>query len=215
MVSKRTPFARKFVAPLRYTTQFSLDVAAGGVPDVRNICLTGLYDPEPTSGIKHQPMGFDEIMGTGVSNGLYDHYNVIGVKWKLTAINITNNAAHTCYIGTLVSDDTKTTYIQGMNIEGISENPEIRTAVVTPRDATRNIRTLSGRINPNKFLGKSKGILNDDRLKGSQGANPTENVWLNVFVAPFAKGTDTTQMEFLLEMEYLTVFTEPRTIAQS
>lgn len=203
----RTPLPRKFCTKMRYSQAFTLSPGVTGIVGYNTFRLNSVYDPDYT-GSGHQAMGFDQIMP------LYDHCNVIGVKWKITGASSADAAAIN-RLGYIISDSPPGTYIAGHTWEALSENPEVRMINVGAKSGGNAIGTLYGKLNPNKFLGKTKGILNDDRLYHTIGSNPLETVYLGVFAAPMVTTQDTDSVFCTIELEYTVVFTEPRLLEQS
>lgn len=64
-----------------------------------------------------------------------------------------------------------------------------------------------------KFFG-TKNIVGKDLYRGSTSASPTEEAYFQIWVASIAGG-DPTTMNFLLEIEYIAVLTEPKFVDQS
>lgn len=206
----RAPLPRKFTTKLKYVGNDTMNVGATGIPAAHVFRINSIYDPDFTTA-GHQPMGFDQIAP------LYDHWTVIGCKWKATfssnETGTTTDRANVC--GYMISDADKTSYINGSDVNELMENPEVRSTVVANATGGASTKSISGKINPNKFLGRAGAPLNDDQLKGTISTNPAEQAYVNFFVAPMVSGNDTVSVQCLFELEYIVVFHEPKQLSQS
>lgn len=196
------PLGRKFVTKLRYYTGgFDINPGVVGTPDSTVFSTNGMYDTD-ISGVGHQPTGFDQIMA------MYDHYTVIGCKATLEAWN--SDADYPQTVAIFLKDDS----VKLLDIRPLVENGNCEYRLLSPSGSgSKNYAKLSMNINPNRFLGRSNPLSEDD-LRGSAGSNPVEQAYLHVFVEPLGS-VDTSAVNCVLTLEFTAVFTEPKTLAIS
>lgn len=207
-LSARSPFARTYRCPMRYSDLFTLDPNVGGAGTAVIFSLNGLYDPNITLA-GHQPMGFDTL------TTLYDHSQVIGVKWKITFSQTGNAFSDSAFVGTMVSDSNNLTYLQTDGWAKLSENPEVTTRMMGTRDGNRAVTTLYGKSNPNKFLGIRSGIVGNSRVINTSASNPSEQVYLGIFAAGADAVQNPSAIRVSVELVYETIWTEPKQLGQS
>jgi len=155
-------------------------------------CCNGLYDPN-TTGAGQQPLYFDQLMA------IYDHYCVTGSKLKLTATShptTTTPQQVSVYIG----DDASVVSTQPLTL-------------MEQSSASATVSMLNG--NTPKVLYKTWSVYNSfckdplakDSLKGTSGANPTEQSTYIVSVNDVS-GVGTTTTYFTAEIEFRATFFE-------
>lgn len=195
------PLAVKLKANMVYSDTMTLNPGLAGAAAGYNFSCNGLYDPNIT-GIGHQPRGFDQLML------LYDHYVVIASKITITAAN--SDTGNSNMFAVLVRDSP--TLMVDPN--DIMENRFVRYSVLSSEGSGDNTKSITLRVNPNKFLGRSKPLA-DDQLKGNDSANPVEQCYFQVYAYPTPAGTDTTSVYCQVRIEYTAIFIEPKQPAQS
>ncbi len=198
-------FAKSKLVRFRYVDQISINAPSGGIAR-HTFSANGLYDPNITT-TGHQPSNFDVWCGT---NGFYDHYTVLGSKIIVSPVaGATSSVTPTAYMGILKSDTGSRS--AGMQVNEILEQKLFkfsRVQIGTPTGYMRN--SVSATYSASKFFGKPKSaILGDDTLKGDQANNPPDGCFYEVVCAS-VNGNDPTLHEFLVEIEFVAIMSEPR-----
>lgn len=194
------PLAIKQRARLVYADQINLNPGAVGLPATHVFSCNGLYDPDQT-GVGHQPRGWDELIS------LYDHAVVIGAKMQLSFANA--DATNSNMLAVLVKDNNIALTDQ---IE-IMENRYVRWATMGQEDGNSTGK-LTIKLNPNKFLGRSKP-LSDPDLKNSITSNPAEGCFFHISAMPTPAAIDTGAVYIQVRIIYDCVFIEPKQPGQS
>lgn len=199
-------FPAKQVRTLTYGTQFTLNSGVS-LGSAHIFSANGLFDPDIT-GSGHQPLGFDQMML------LYNHYTVTAARMKLTMVHIGSAGGTPSLCGIVVSANAG--FTSADTVEEFLEHPQRSnyklSGSVTGDPATNQMNL---QLDVAKFFGKSKSsIVNDDLYRGGTGLNPTEQVYFQVLVNSI-NSSDAGIVSFICSIEYDTVFTEPKTLAQS
>lgn len=197
---KSLPLGKSFKFQTRYVdSKVALDPGPSG-QQTYVFSLNGLYDPDIT-GTGHQPIGFDQIMP------LYDHYHVIGAKYKVTFANTdtTKQALVACQI-----KDTNTT---SQNFDEIVENGRTKYATLGVEASGQSTRTISGGVNLSKFFGRK--VLQGSKYGGTIAGNPADGCFLHLHVGPSAHLEDNFPVLMCVQIDYIAILTEPKQLVQS
>lgn len=196
------PIGQKFKRTLRYYSKgLSLNPGAAGVLATYVISANGLYDPDIT-GVGHQPMGFDQLMA------FYNHYTVIGSRLKATFLN--NDATNDCIVGVYTASDSSLTTVA---IGTLIEQGDITYTYCNNATIGGNNSTIIRSVGIGKYMGRSN-ILSEDDFRGDVSNNPAEQVYFHCVAAPTGTA-DMSALTLNIEIEYITIFTEPRELAAS
>lgn len=195
------PLSNRLKTTMIYHDSFTLDVGAAGTPAIYQFTANGLYDPNIT-GVGHQPRGFDQL------TPLYDHYVVIGCKLTVTAQNTDTGNAN--ILAMLVKDNTTAL----LSDNDILENRYVKYTTLAPEGSGPNTKSMTIKVNPNKFLGRSKPLA-DSELKGSSSANPFEQCFIQLYAIPMPGAFDTNRLYCRVRIEYTALWIEPKQPAQS
>ncbi len=205
-IQKGPIFSPRQRTVLRYCEYVSVNPAAGVVADYI-FCANGLYDPN-YSGTGHQPLGFDQWMT------FYDHYHVVGSKMKVTVIPSDTTAANAALFGGIVVRDSNSS-LTGADSTLMLEQMTVGTGVCKQIPLVYDRGTvLTANYSYSKFHGVTD-LLASSVLRGDASNNPTEQAYYHVWVGPLSAGLDGPATIFLVEMEFDTIFSEPKLIAQS
>lgn len=198
----RSPLGKSHKAILRYVERgFTVNPGVAGVATAYYFSANGLYDPNIT-GTGHQPVGFDQMMA------MFDHYTVIGARAKFQFYSIDGTYKQLVLVGL---DDATT---QPLDIGQTLENGTCRWKLISNASAgDQQTHTLSYKVNPAKFLGRSKP-MSCSELRGDASNNPEEQVYFKIVCSP-QDGTDTAGIECMVTIDYTVIFTEPKELAQS
>lgn len=201
-VENPMPMAKNIV--LKYVDQYGMDAAAGTL-STQIMAATGLYDPDIT-GTGHQPLGFDQWLGL-----FYNHYTVEEAFLKATFF--TQDASITglacCLVGLTDDNAVPTT------LNAALEQP---TYTMHPLGSlgSSNAVVIEKYVDVAKFFGLSRSaLLADPTHRGTNAANPTDNVFFHIAVG----GTNTTvNPNFVwvtVELVFYAHLTERRELGQS
>lgn len=198
-VNKTNPFPKQFTTKLRYETSVDVDPPLGGTAS-HLFRANSVFDPDFT-GVGNQPRYFDQIMP------LYDHFTVIGAKITVKVAN-----PHT------------TPYIVGVQLNGNGTTVANINDLIEQRNSTYKwighayantaINQITKKFSTKKFLGISKPLAEDD-LRGSISANPNEGAYFAVTVGSHDPAVNGLALPLRIIIDYIVVFTEPRTVASS
>lgn len=199
--SQLSPMVNRFATKLKYVDQsIQLDPGIGGTAAVQVFSGNGLYDPNITL-TGHQPRGFDQIMA------MYDHCVSIGSKIKVTAYNEETNVS--VIFGVAVMDTPNVS----ADVNDYLESGRVMYKIIS-KISNGDPTTVYARGSPKKILGISHPLASPE-LKNSTSSNPTEQFYYHVFVAPQDGSTNAGVTTITAELEYLTVFIEPKIPTQS
>lgn len=195
------PLPSKFKTKLRYVERaISLDPGLGGSAASYVFSANGLYDPDIT-GIGHQPLGFDQLMP------LYDNYTVIATKITVEGVN--TDSTHENQLVMYMKQNS----VAETQFNTLVENGNCKTLLMTPKGGSRDRGQLTMAANPNKFLGRSNP-LSDDELKGTVSSNPSEQCYWIIGVAPNSS-ENALPVSLQVIIEYTVIFTEPKMLIGS
>lgn len=191
------------MARLRYCEIISLDSVIGGNAQY-NFLANDLYDPNSTS-TGHQPLGFDQLMA------YYDHFTVIGSKITVRVTPTSTSGLVPGIMGIVLSDN-------GSTVSGSSSV----THLLEGRQTGRNVRWVGDRdrmttyqmhksFSHKKFFCKPS---HGSEYKGSASGSPTEKAYYEVFITSL-NGNDPSAYVRTVTIDYIALFSEPKSIAQS
>lgn len=194
-----SPLGQSFKATLPYfENSINLDPGLTGIAWY-NFSANGLYDPNIT-GTGHQPLGYDQMML------MYDHYTVIGAKITVTFINI--DATYPMIVGIKTSDDAQS----AQNLSQVIENGNCVYTTIGSYKTDQSIVTLTKKIGLKKFFKKP---IVDDTFSGSVNSNPVEQAYFSIFCANSTDTYDGGGVRINVRVDYITLFREPKLLAQS
>lgn len=199
-------FPSQKMVKLRYVDELRITSTIGNsntqsVPFVAN----GLFDPYyPIGG--HQPKGFDQWMA------VYNHYNVLGAKINVKCVS---TQSHNCCWGVTLTPDNGT--MNNLTLTEALENRYNRGAKYISWDngtfATRNNKPLTCTYSQKKQFGKNSTQKGD--LTGDAANNPTEKQFFEVWLGKIQGDTSVKTLDFIVTIDYIALFTEPRLLPQS
>lgn len=196
------PLKSKHMATLRYfEPNFTLDPGLAGLAANYIFSANGLYDPNIT-GTGHQPLGFDQLMA------MYNHYVVIGAVIKVQFWN--EDATFT----QLVSLSIQASATAPITATNLIEQGRCKwlTLGVANSGTDRGVLTL--KVNPTKFLGRSKP-LSDPDLKGDSSNNPAEQAYFTLLCTPNNNTQNSSQVRCSATIDYTVMFIEPKVLTES
>ncbi len=187
------------VRRLPYFQTISLN--ANIAPQNHIFSANGCFDPDIT-GAGHQPLGFDQYMA------LYDHYKVLSsiITVDFFPHTSTGPEADQMFAGVILVDDTTP---NGSLQNIIENNANYRT--LSAGAGAQTIRVKNKFDIKTYFRSRSKGAAD---LLGTNAANPTEQAFYHVWVAP-CNGGDSSVLCVGVKIEYIVQFSEATIVAQS
>jgi len=204
-------FPKTKVVKLRYCHTVTItNPAPIHVTDPTSICTTFIANgpDQPWNPlVTHQPKGYDQW------NSIYNHWQVLGSKIKVKCTSANDNTAW----GVVRVPDAQQmhgmTYPQIVETrfagEGKSRNPGY--SFNTPANLTQVAKFSS-----KKQFGKNS--TNNEELSGTQGTQPSEKTYYDIWQIPTlgaAGGATPKEGAYLVIIDYIMLFTEPRLLAQS
>lgn len=179
---------------LRYAQKISIN-AALGFAGTYVFSANGCFDPD-ISGLGHQPRGFDQYMA------MYDHYQVIGGRITIAAVQPSVSGV----VGIALKDTNvvSSAYLDYMEERG-------------PNSVYGLLSTAGEHVgldlsySQSKFFG-TKDI--DDKYQGSAAGNPQDGAFYHIWNSSISD-TSSMQVGYVVNIDYITVFSEPKQPGQS
>ncbi len=194
-----------------YVDRISIDAGASGAVGLYQFSCNGMYDPD-TTGTGHQPLGFDQWLGTSSTTGFYNHYTVVSSEIKVTcfsqAADVTGQAI--ALLG--ISDDTTA----GIDFNTALENPTYSRALIGSMGSGHDVVTFRKHWDACKVLGLTREALYaKDTVIGTYSANPTEQSYFNLYVSSNSATGNPSNVWFLVEIKYKAHLSERRELGGS
>ena len=190
----------------KYCTTIGLDPGTGTIATY-SFRTNSMYDPDRT-GIGHQPRGFDQYAVN------YNHYTVIGSKIKVSPCGPQNRNdptdAMSCFGITIQSDDT----FPYSDYTDLCESRFAGAGRIVPFQNQKKVSALK-KFSTKKYFGV-KSCVGLVPYRGNSAGDPStmEQAYFVVWqTSPVADDVDITN--FLVEIEYLAVWTEPKYLGES
>lgn len=187
-------------AHLRYAEDFNLNSSVGSMA-VYRFRANSLYDPNQ-SATGHQPLGYDQWAA------LYNHYVVVGAKITVKSLSGQGTPAIAAIAGCYISDDTTFPYT---NSSGMIEAKKGSWRTMTTQ---RNTVSFITKFSAKKFFNVVDVKDNLDRIGATVSANPTEEVYFNIWFQDLF-GAASTDQRFQITIDYIADFSEPKDLTQS
>lgn len=197
---KYSPLNVKQKVLVKYQDHLTLNGGIG-TANVDQFRANGLYDPYVGAG-GHQPRGFDQLMA------LYDHFTVISATIHVDFANMDTSNPYVCFVSLKDSTAAST------SLNDYLEDDRTKYVILGPKVAGSDIKSIQLHCNPNKFLGRSKPLADPD-LKGSSGADPTEQAFFHIGVRTLDPAVDGANVLCNVVINYVAILTEPKQPAQS
>lgn len=196
-------FPNSLMRKLKYVDTVTINPASAS--RARHVFRSnGMYDPDVT-GTGHQPRGFDEIMAA--------YYNFHVIASKITVTQLTSVTSVNGYVF-LAHDSTGDPLSGEANDSSAFECTSIVSKPTVLADTTGNTRKFKvSRSVKHKQYFKSK-ILSNPNFTGTVSNDPTTQAYWTIYYQNI-QGGDPDSMGFLVEVEYIAVFTNPRQIGSS
>lgn len=184
----------------RYSTLIRLDASTGGVSG-HIFSANGMYDPD-ISGTGHQPLGYDQFMGT-----FYNHYTVLSSRIKCTVMSTDSNSLTGQSLFMIETSGNNT--LDTSKIAILDRNAA---AAVTCANAQQS-KIVYRSCNISKFLGQD--VLSEDNNAGAPTSNPTEQVYFHMYTTGADDISNPAIVNVLVVIDYDVVLHEPKLLASS
>lgn len=190
------PFPPSKLVRLRYVDNFALNPSLT-TPATAVFRANGMYDPDASGG-GHQPLGYDQF------SVLYDHARVIGAKMTVTFFPTDLDTV----VGIYLDDD-----YGGIGLlSNTLEQPNTRKRYCA--GGSERAVSVTQYFSADKFLGKA--AARSDSNKQQLGiADPSEEVYFHIFTYSAASGGDPASQNVIVNIEYIAMLSEPKTLASS
>jgi len=209
LAAARLPSGQKFL--LKYSEFVSLNPSASGANSLYQFRANDLYDPNFT-GTGHQPRGFDQLMTW------YNHFTVVSSRFRVTISQPTltstgNQFAAVCLTGAS-SDVTTTT-----SLDELFETKQTKLwdwGFIGTANYSKSLAFTSKwiRFNSKEFFGKKPDVLYAD-FQGNASNSPVELAFFNLIVGSWDASADTDSVRCLIEIEFDSLFSEPKPLPSS
>lgn len=187
------------VAKLRYVEQITLQSVLGNIATYV-FSANDVYDPNHT-GTGHQPMGFDQWAI------LFNHYTVLGSRCS----------AKVAFQGSTVSTSMVGMYLTDGKISPYTDSDQFQEARKGTTRLLSSGQSQSVRIAQNYSAKKFHNVTdvkdNTGRLGASVSGSPTEEAFFNMWCQ--TKDGATKNFTFIVEIDYIVSFSEPKDLTQS
>lgn len=206
-VHSAMPLPPKFTCKHRYVEDTTIQLDPTGVaPVIYSFRANSLYDPN-YSGVGHQPLGFDQIMP------FYNHYTVIGAKIKVQFFNCDTSLLVPQIAGIYMNGEQTPTLA---NWQTLAEQGNLTYGSMAMNNANTTLTSLAltKTFSARKYFGR-RGILTEDDFRGTSTTNPAEQAYFHIFVCPSDNATNTGVVRALVEIEYISVYTELKQLSSS
>lgn len=157
----------------------------------------GLYDPNAALG-GHQPMGFDQIAP------LYNHYQVVGAKIKVTILP-PRVAATQVIVG--ITDSPALT-LPSVDPSTLLEDPDCKYVLATQDAAVSVSSTFKAK---QRYPGAGAAAQGASLIGGS----PSDGLFWNVWMCNIDSTNTTAGIDMLIEIDYTAIFWERVDLAAS
>lgn len=183
-------FPNTILTKIRYCT-FGRITASTGARAINVFAANGIFDPDIT-GVGHQPLYRDTYAS------IYDQYVVIGSK---ITVQFVSNQTDNIIVGINGNDDSTFP----TNIETLMEGNNNTWSCVSQGTGGNNQKVLSMTFEPNEMFGVD--TKSDGYSSTAVTANPTELWCYGVWCAAL-DGSSTSEVQYLVEIDYTVKFSE-------
>lgn len=193
-------FPKNQTVQLRYCTAVNLVDSVGGVLDIHAFRANGIFDPDVT-GIGHQPLGRDQW------DLFYNHYYVKSAKITVKYSTQSQVAGQYAAVhGLYVSDDlTVPTSWTTLAEAG-------RAKYLQDSNLNTESKTLTATYNPRTFMRQGR---NQAQLGAAMSADPSEQIYFILYAQAADESSMMTQRNYIVQIDYMVQFSEPKDLAQS
>ncbi len=197
-------FPKTNAVKLRYVEHSTIQPGTGTI-GTYVFRANGCFDPDFT-GTGHQPNGYDQW------SAFYNHYVVVSAIAKVTyQINSGESDAGGLMTGGIYLSDDATF---STNLSTILEQSQSRRGFDAFSSNTKPVTIRKG-FSAKKFFNVTNITDNTERLGAPITASPSEVAFFVLYAGSANTFQDPPAVNFLVEIEYLTIFSEPKELPQS
>lgn len=197
----------KTVAKLRYVDSITLDPGAGGLVS-HSFGSNDCYDPDVT-GVGHQPLMWDEYVA------LYHQYRVLSSTIKVTPLAISTSNVIPALYGVFQDTDGSIGYSTALDLiedMRVGKNYGVASGFGSTGYTHVLLQSRKSKFLPLKQMGPEQAI-DSYAVTGSPPADTLSyyHIWAGAPDGTTNPGSNT----FLVELEYVVEFTQPKTVTPS
>ncbi|WP_445775552.1 hypothetical protein [Shewanella sp.] len=197
-----TGFPKTTCVKLRYCDTVTINPGLGTV-GYHSFRANSCFDPDYT-GTGHQPLGFDQW------STFYNHYIVVGAKIKITVTSNSGPGSGMLVSGIALTDEVATI----SNFTDLMEQGLTRVQKQSVHMNAQRPRATTKCYSAKKFFNVINVLDNWTRIGAKINANPVEMAYFNVW-ATNSTAVDQTNVDIIIELEQIVVFSEPKELSQS
>jgi len=205
-----TPYPPSADVSFRYVDYFACTPALGAIATYQ-FSANGMFDPDINGG-GHQPLGYDQWLGTSATTGFYGQYLVVRSTITVTLVSKGTLGPGEFVLMLGLSDDTTV----GTSFSAMMENPTFKHTFVGESGSGYSIRSLTHKYDACKYWGLSREALYArSDIMGFSSANPTQFVNYTVVTAAADPSTTPSTPSLIVSIEYQAHLTERRELLSS
>lgn len=204
-----SPIANRQIVKMNYVEQIAIDTTVGFVGSY--IYSAGNINDPNFSGTGHQPQGHDEWQT------FYDRFQVLGSKIKVTFWSASDGTAVNAQgiVGILLAPDT-TTISAGSPYQWLEYKHSTFKPLNTNNSTDGTVSVYKG-YSPKYYYGISKPLSEPDlsALLSSGATGPVKDAFFHLFVMSNSTGGDLGNIRMQIELDYVVMLTEPKSLSIS
>lgn len=206
-----SPYPMSTDVEFKYVDRISMDAGGSGAVAQYQFACNGMYDPDIT-GTGHQPLSFDQWMGTSSTTGFYNHYQVEASEIRITAFSQAADNTGQAVILLGISDDTTT----GIDFNTALENPSYERATLGSVGSGHDVVPMKKKWNASRYFGLTQeSLYAKTDLKGNSGSNPSELAYFTIYVSSDNPTVNPAAVSLLIEIKYRAHLTERKELLGS
>lgn len=195
----RSGFPSTKLVRIRYADSFTLTGTSGAVAQ-KQFRANGAYDPDASVG-GHQPLSWDQW------SAMYGEYTVLGAKMTLSCVPDSGQT-----VPSVVSVYTTGTTTAATDWQSSAEQPGGQHLMMGPSTGL-STRHLVHKFSTKRWFGVKHPHNNAD-LSANHGSNPSAQAYFNIQLQS-ADGSTTAAADCNVLIEYIVLFTRPRSLTAS
>lgn len=198
------PLGQGQLMKFRYADYFTIDTGVSGV-GAYTYRLNSLFDPDFSS-LGHQPLGFDNIMGTGAANGIFKEYQVLSCAFniKTASKTVQDQSIVIAYLTDNVNAPISQQYATLIENGGCKYKllPGIGSGSMT------EWYRMNGKVSIKKYF-KEKVL--DSTYTGYRTSGPQKELYLHILLYPQQGGVTNVKANFQITLNFIALCRNPST----
>lgn len=203
----RDPFPIKMTKTLRYVEYSTIATGAAGQAGIVAYRANGPFDPAFAVG-GHQPMLWDTY------SSMYNHCVVLGARIKATFWSETAGTTYGCIVGSKLDDDAALTLNVSPILEQGSKLTKYRFLRTNP-SGNHDVATVTQNFSAKKFFGVKDVADNKQDIGSLVSTTPTDQAFFCLFFQHPDQTTNAGTLKYMVTIDYIIQFSEPRDLAAS